>query len=95
MSTINISLPSQQATTVDFLIEKYGFANRSEFFRSILRLVIHNENIVEQASVFPFIEAKTKSSAEIIHAFANTKKYSKEFLKDLKEGLSQSSTFIK
>ena len=95
MSTINISLPKQQASSVDSLIEKYGFANRSEFFRSLLRLIIHNENIIEQASVYPFIDPKTKSTAEIMSAFTDTKKYSKEFLHDLKEGLSESATFTK
>lgn len=89
MSTMNISLPKQQASSVDILIEKYGFANRSEFFRSLLRLVIHNETIALQASIFPFIEPKTKSTLEIMSAFTKTGNYSKEFLNDLKEGLSK------
>ena len=88
MSTINISLPQQQASSVDNLIEKYGFANRSEFFRSLLRLVIHNENIVVQASAFPFIEPKSKSASEVVSAFTKTGSYSKKFLHDLEEGLS-------
>lgn len=95
MSTINISLPAEQASSVDVLIEKYGFANRSEFFRSLLRLVIHNETIALQASIFPFIEPKSKSASEVVSAFVKTGGYSKEFLNDLKEGLSQSTFFTK
>jgi len=95
MSTINISLPKQQASSVDTLIEKYGFANRSEFFRSLLRLVIHNEDVIVQASAFPFTQPKSKSAGEIMRAFTKTGKYSKDFLSDLKEGLSQSSYFTK
>jgi len=92
---MNISLPKHQALSVDNLIEKYGFANRSEFFRSILRLVIHNETIIKEAALFPFVEPKSKSITEIINAFASTKNYSKEFLRDLEEGLSQSVSFTK
>lgn len=95
MSTINISLPKQQASSVDTLIAKYGFANRSEFFRSLLRLVIHNEDVIVQASAFPFIEPKSKSAAEVARAFTKTGKYSKDFIKDLEEGLSQSAYFTK
>jgi len=67
---------------VDNLIEKYGFANRSEFFRSLLRLVIHNETLIEQASVFPFVEPKSMSASEVVSAFSKTGNYSKEFLAD-------------
>lgn len=95
MSTMNISIPQQQSVSVDNLIAKYGFANRSEFFRSLLRLVIHNETIIEQASVFPFIEPKSMSTSEVISAFTKTGTYSKEFLQDLEDGLSRSTSFSK
>jgi len=92
---MNISIPQQQSVSVDNLIAKYGFANRSEFFRSLLRLVIHNETIIEQASVFPFVEPKSQSASEVMNAFKKTGGYSKEFLTDLEEGLSQSKSFSK
>jgi len=46
MSTVNISLPSSQANYIDQLVVKYGFANRSEFIRSIIRLVAYKPNLV-------------------------------------------------
>lgn len=95
MSTMNISIPQQQSASVDNLITKYGFANRSEFFRSLLRLVIHNETIIEQASVFPFVEPRSMLASEVVTAFTKTGAYSKEFLHDLEEGLSQSRSFSK
>jgi metal-responsive CopG/Arc/MetJ family transcriptional regulator len=92
---MNISIPQQQSALVDSLIAKYGFANRSEFFRSLLRLVIHNETIIEQASTFPFIEPKSMLASEVVSVFTKTGSYSKEFLHDLEEGLSQSKSFSK
>ncbi len=93
MSTINISLPSYQADIIDSMVSKHGFANRSEFIRSIIRLVIQQEDLVEKAAVFPFVSAKRRPVKAIISAFSKTKRYSKEFLKDLEEGLSGSDYF--
>jgi Arc/MetJ-type ribon-helix-helix transcriptional regulator len=93
MSTINISLPKEQVSLIDQLVEKFSFANRSEFIRSIIRLIMHKEEIVSEAATFPFVVPKNKSAKKIVNAFKNTKKYSKEFLKDLKEGLRVSDYF--
>lgn len=94
MSTINISLPAQQADIIDSMVSRYGFANRSEFIRSIIRLVIQQKDLVEKAAVFPFVSPKRQPVKTIISAFLKTKRYSKEFLKDLEEGLSESDYFI-
>lgn len=93
MSTINISLPAHQADVIDSMVSKYGFANRSEFIRSIIRLVIQQKDLVEKAAVFPFVSPKRQPVKTIISAFSRTKRYSKEFLKDLEEGLSESDYF--
>ncbi len=93
MSTINISLPSRQADIIDSMVIKYGFANRSEFIRTIIRLVIGRKELVEQAVIFPFIPAKKQSVETIITAFSKTNRYSKKFLKDLEEGLAESDYF--
>lgn len=95
MSTINISLPKEQVGLVDRLVSIYGFANRSEFIRSLLRLVIHQPEIVDKASVFPFVSPKEKSAAKIIAGLKQTKKYNRAFIKDLEEGLSASNYFTK
>lgn len=93
MSTVNISLPNDQISTIDVLIKQYGFANRSEFFRSLLRLVKNKPELIDKAATFPFVAPAEKSTAKIIKAFGKTRKYSPEFLKDLKEGLENSDYF--
>ncbi len=89
MSTVNISLPEKQANYIDMLVAKYGFANRSEFIRSIIRLVVYKPDLVEEAATFPFVIPKERSAKKIISAFSKNNRYSKELLKDLKEGLYQ------
>jgi len=93
MSTVNISLPEKQANHIDMLVGKYGFANRSEFIRSIIRLVVHKPELVKEASTFPFVFPKEQSTKKIMEAFSKNSRYSKEFLKDLKEGLEESDYF--
>jgi len=93
MSTINISLPYEQVGFVDKLVADYGFANRSEFVRSLLRLITHRPELVETASVFPFAAPQEKSVKKIMDGFRKTKKYSSAFLKDLRIGLSESNYF--
>lgn len=93
MSTVNISLPEKQANYIDMLVAKYGFANRSEFIRSIIRLVVYKPDLVEVAATFPFIAPKVRSVKKIVSAFDKSGHYSTEFLRDLKEGLNQSDYF--
>ena len=93
MSTINISLPSKQAETIDKLVNTYGFANRSEFIRSILRVILTDDFLVKRAISYPFISPKLKSGSTILKEFKATKKYSREFLTDLQEGLELSDYF--
>lgn len=93
MSTINISLPEKQANYIDMLVSKYGFANRSEFVRTVIRLVVYKPDLIEEATTFPFVVPKEQSVKKIIAAFSKNNRYSKEFLKDLKEGLAKSNYF--
>ena len=95
MSTVNISLPKEQVTLLDSLVANYGFANRSELVRSLLRLYTNKPELIEKASTYPFNPPSEKSAKKIIAGFSKTKKYSKEFLKDLEEGLKSSSYFNK
>lgn len=44
---------------------------------------------------FPFISPDIKSASSILKSFKKTGKYSKEFLKDLEEGLRESTYFTK
>jgi len=72
---------------------RFGFANRSEFIRSLLRLVSHQPVLIEQAATFPFVVPKERSVNKIIAGFSKTKKYSAAFLRDLEAGLKQSDYF--
>ena len=93
MSTVNISLPKEQVSIIDKFVVSFGFANRSEFIRSIIRLVVFKPDLVEKAATFPFTAPKERSTKKILTTFAKSGRYSKEFLKDLKEGLDQSDYF--
>lgn len=95
MSTVNISLPQKQVNLVDQLVATYGFANRSEFIRALLRFVSRQPETIEKATVFPFVSPSSRSAKKILSAFRKTEKYSPAFLKDLKEGLESSSYFNK
>lgn len=95
MSTINISLPQEQVSLVDKFVSAYGFANRSEFIRALLRFVNRQPQAIEEAVVFPFVSPPTKSVGKIMAEFKKTKKYSPAFLKDLEAGLKSSNYFQK
>ncbi len=43
MKTINISLTEEQYEKVNKLTDKLGFANRSEFFRALLRPTLNRQ----------------------------------------------------
>lgn len=93
MSTINISLPSEQVSTIDSFVSKYGFANRSEFIRSLIRFFSRKPDLIAQAGAYPFTSPNQRSVKKIVSAFSKTKKYSSAFLKDLKDGLATSDYF--
>ena len=66
---------------------------RREFIRSLLRLIIHQPELVETASTFPFVAPKEKSVKKIMDSFRKTKRCSAASLKDFKIGLSESNYF--
>lgn len=93
MNTLNVSLTADQVSWIDNVTKKLGFANRSEFIRSIIRFLANREDLLSQAQIFPFISPSTKNKKQILGDFKQTKKYSNEFLKDLEKGLSRSDYF--
>lgn len=95
MSTVNISLPKEQLNFIDKLVNRYSFANRSEFIRAVLRLVAFRPEVLNQTITFPFLPPSEKSVSKIMAGFEKTKKYNKAFLKDLEEGLNSSNFFTK
>lgn len=93
MTTVNISLTVEQVKLANKLTKKLGFANRSEFFRAILRRLMSQPDSLEEIRTWPFSSPSTKSKKEILGKFKKTGKYSPEFLKDLAEGLETSDYF--
>jgi len=93
MSTVNISLPKEQLDFIDSLVDRFNFANRSEFIRSLLRLIRYKPDLITKTATFPFVAPCEKSINKIMSGFKESKLYSEPFLKDLKEGLKQSNYF--
>lgn len=93
MSTVNLSLPKEQIDLLDRFVSLYGYANRSEFVRSLLRFITRKPQVLEQVATYPFVTPQERSVKKIMSAFKKTKKYSLLFLKDLKEGMEQSDFF--
>lgn len=93
MTTVNISLTTDQAQLVEKLTTSLGFANRSEFFRALLRRLSVSTTIQKEIAFWPFTSPVENSRTKILADFKNTKKYSARFLKDLREGLTSSTYF--
>ncbi len=91
MKTVNISLTTQQTQSIDEAVTKLGFANRSEFFRTLVRVFLNKPDVLEQD--WPMRSPSTKSAKEVLEGFRNTGKYSKAFLKSLEAGLKRSNYF--
>src|SRR3989338_6376644 len=94
MKTVNISLTEDQTKMVDQAVVNLGFANRSEFFRSLLRVFNKKPEVLSDASDFPMKSPDTKSAKKVMASFEATGKYTKGVLKDLEEGLKSSDFFV-
>jgi metal-responsive CopG/Arc/MetJ family transcriptional regulator len=90
---MNISLTKNQAKQVNQATTTLGFANRSEFFRALLRKTFSSPITLEEIKSWPFVSPATRNSQKITSEFKKTGKYSKEFLKDLKDGLENNAYF--
>lgn len=95
MSTVSLSLTDHQVSEIDRLSGVFGFENRSEFVRALLRTTLADEALIRKSVAFPFEVPVEKSVKKIVSEFKKTEKYSPEFLTDLKEGLENSEYFTK
>lgn len=95
MSTINISLTSDQVKLVNALTRAHDFASRSEFFRALLRLVSRKPDILQVADDLVLAPPSTRSISTIIGGMRATKKYPEKFLKSLERGMKASDYFTK
>ena len=93
MNTITISLTRDQVSWVDNFVPKLGFANRSEFLRSVIRFLTTRKDLLAAVRTTPFITPVGQKKSEILEDFQKSEKYSPEFIKDLEKGLSRSSYF--
>lgn len=94
MKTVNISLTEDQTKMVDQAVISLGFANRSEFFRTLLRVFNRKPEVLANEADFLMKSPSTKSAKKVIEGFEATGKYSREFLKDLEDGLKNSDYFV-
>lgn len=95
MIPVNISLTPVQVRLVNRLTKQLGFANRSEFFRALVRWITTKPIVKEEVKVWPFVSPPVKSRKQVLNAFKKTGRYSKSFLQDLAEGLQNSNYFSK
>lgn len=93
MSTMNISITSDQVRLVNELTHTLDFANRSEFFRALLRLVSRKPAILSMADELILEPPATKSRNKIMAMMKETKKYPPKFLKSVALGLKESGYF--
>jgi len=66
MRTINISVTEEQRNFVDQMVEKLGFANRSELFRTVIRMVKANPKVIEEPKVVQLSPKAIKRYNKII-----------------------------
>lgn len=85
MATFTISLPTQIAKRIDTESKTKGFASRSEFIRSLLRVYFYEKPKFEVFDRKPISEVKLE--------LAKTGRYSEEFIESVVKGLSKSSLY--
>ena len=79
---------------MDRSAENYGFANRSEFFRAILRYIfLHSPQILTELDAVTFEEPPNRDSQYIVSELTKTGKYNKAFLSSVAKGLKKSKYF--
>ena len=93
MKTINISVTSEQYGAIESLVKEKGYANRSEFFRFLLRFAISKPQILADTEEFKIEAFKKRPLAEIEKGFHNTGLYSEEFISDIIDGLKDSPPY--
>lgn len=89
MDTVNISLPKSLARKIDEIVEREGYASRSEFFRALARFYLIAE---EEREPF-FVPFKKVPLEQIRREMNATGLYSDKFVKSVVRGLSRSSLY--
>jgi len=96
MKTLNINLTSDQAKLVDKTSKQFGFANRSEFMRAVLRYVFqYSPAIIGNLDSAVFEEPPVKDITRITTELAKSGKYNPKFITSIEKGLKKSRYFNK
>lgn len=92
LETVNISLPRPLSTKMDEVVEKEGYASRSEFFRTLLRFYLQlNKATTPKRFVLSSFVKRPLTEVEKGLLFAG--KYSPRFVKSVMAGLRKSSLY--
>lgn len=94
MSTMNISVTDDQAKMVDDWVSLHDYANRSEFFRAVVRFLAQRPVILrDMSSDLKLEEFVKRPLPEIRRGLESTGKYSKKFIDEIIDGLKKSSIY--
>jgi len=97
MQTINVSLPKKMSINVEKVIRKEGYASKSDFFRTLIRLYFYlKEDALSEVSNKKesfFLPFEKKPIAKIKQDFRKTGKYSEKFIQSVISGLKKSSVY--
>ena len=66
MRTINISVTENQQEFVDSLVARLGFANRSEFFRTVIRRIKVNPEVIDEPKIIKLSPVASKRYDKMI-----------------------------
>jgi metal-responsive CopG/Arc/MetJ family transcriptional regulator len=95
METVNISLPEKLNQQITRAMKNEGYASRSEFFRTLIRLyfALKATDRTQQDSFFtPF---EKKSLSKVKKDLSSTGQYSSAFINSVVKGLGKSSLYNK
>ena len=93
MKTINISVTAEQYGKIESLVKEKGYANRSEFFRSLVRFVMRKPEVLADSESFSLQPFKKRPLSEIEKGFRDTGLYSEKFIADIIDGLKDSPPY--
>ena len=95
VQTINISLPKKLSVTVDRIVDREGYASKSEFFRTLLRLYLQLAGTKAKASRPFFVPFKKQPLSRVKRELEKTGLYKKDFIESVVSGLSKSSLYAR
>lgn len=94
MSTMNISVTDDQAKLIDDWVFLHDYANRSEFFRSIIRFIAQKPVVLKEVSSDIELEEFVKRPlSEIRKGLKATGKYPKKEIDSIISGLKRTSIY--